>query len=148
MRASLVFQSGEKEISMRLIQWLAVGVICTAALASGCGSSDEEDQPSGATCPTGGTTLTYANFGSDFMSKYCLGCHSQDKTGTAREDAPADVNFDTLDLIKAHAAQIDIEAAASPKRTNTSMPPKEESAQPTNPERMQLGEWIACGTPM
>lgn len=133
---------------MRLIGWLGLGVVCIAALASGCGDSDEdEDQPSGATCPSTGTALTYTNFGSDFFSNYCLDCHSSSKTGADREDAPIGMNFDTLALIKSHAAQIDIEAAASPKRTNTSMPPSSESKQPNSDERMKLGEWIACGTP-
>jgi uncharacterized membrane protein len=137
----------EKEVCMRLIQWLGVAVVSMAALAPACGDSGEDDQPSGATCPTGGTALTYANFGSEFISRYCLECHSTTKTGAARDDAPPDVNFDTLDLVKAQAALIDIEAGASPKRTNTSMPPSGERAQPTSDERMKLGEWIACGTP-
>ena len=135
---------------MRCIRWLALSV--SMALACGCsGSSEESEQPSGATC-LNTQTLTYDNFGSAFFTSYCLSCHSSSKSGEARKDAPTDVNFDSLADIKMHSTQIDIEAAASPKRTNTSMPPGFDQSPPkgTYPspdERMKLGEWLACGAP-
>jgi len=45
------------------------------------------------------------------------------------------------------SALIDIEAAASPSRTNTSMPPASQAMQPNSNERLKLGDWLACGAP-
>ena len=98
----------------------------------------------GAECPSGGTQLTYENFGKDFFSKYCLSCHSESKTGTARNGAPADHNFDKLADIQLLAAHIDQNAGSGPKATNTDMP-RGSGPKPDEAERKKLSEWLACG---
>lgn len=102
---------------------LAIGLL----VLFGCNSSG-----SGATCPTS-STLTYDNFGRQFFASYCDRCH------TSREGP----TLNSLAAIRANSTAIDNAAAAGPSATNTSMP--EGSPQPTNAERLQLGEWLACG---
>jgi cytochrome c5 len=97
---------------------------------------------SGATCPDN-STLTYDNFGKEFMTKYCLRCHSSKVTGAARNMAPADHNFDTLAEIDLLAKHIDEKAASGPDNTNTAMPPS--GTKPSVDERKKLGEWLVCG---
>jgi hypothetical protein len=115
------------------------------AVAGGaaCGSDDHGGGATGAVCPSG-NTLTYETFGSNFMTKYCRGCHSSSKTGEMRQGAPADHNFDTLSAIRTFADHIDEHAAAGPNAVNTAMPPIE--PKPTEEERRQLGQWLACET--
>jgi len=99
--------------------------------------------PTGATCPTANAP-TYGSFGEDFMTKYCTGCHSTEAGD--RHGAPTDVNLDTeADVIK-HASAIDEEAASGPKATNTSMPDMSGPVHiaPTQAEREQLGQFLAC----
>lgn len=96
-------------------------------LAIGCGGGG-----SGATCPTN-STLTYDNFGRQFFATYCDRCHA---AGTR----PA---LNTLAQIQANSTAIDSSAAAGPSAVNTTMP--ESGAAPTEAQRRQLGEWLACG---
>ena len=98
------------------------------ALALGCSKG------TGATCPTN-STLTYDNFGRNFFSRYCDQCH-----GTGGRTQPS---LATQAAIRAQATSIDQEAAAGPDGVNTAMP--EGSPAPTEAERRQLGEWLACG---
>lgn len=90
-------------------------------------------------CPEGGTQLTYASFGKDFLDANCNYCHSEDEGH--RHGAPASYRFDTLDGVRLHAPRIFVRAAAS----NTSMPPGPEDPAPD--ERDRLAEWLACGAP-
>lgn len=93
----------------------------------GCGSGS-----TGSTCPTN-STLTYDNFGRQFFASYCDRCHA---AGTR----PA---YTTLAQIRADAVAIDREAAGGPDAVNTLMP--ESGTAPSEAERRQLGEWLACG---
>ncbi len=108
---------------------------------AGCPGGNDGVAPTGATCPPG-STLTYESFGAPFMDDYCLRCHSAEVDIRDRGGAPRDVNFDTLEEILQHAADIDRLAAAGPDSVNTLMPPS--SPEPSEDERRQLGEWLAC----
>jgi uncharacterized membrane protein len=80
------------------------------------------------------------------MDRYCTRCHSTSLSGSARQGAPSDHNFDTLDAVhETELEHIDEQAAAGPKAVNTAMPPSD--PKPTEAERRSLGEWIACGAP-
>ncbi len=105
--------------------------------------SSKATPTSGSTCPSG-STLTNASFGQPFMTKYCVTCHSSKLAGSARGGAPAGYDFDLIDSIHTHASEIDAQAAGGPTQVNTTMPP---SGGPTDGERKQLGEWLACGAP-
>jgi len=87
-----------------------------------------------ATCPPSGTALTYDNFGQTFFTHYCNRCHSNAKDG-----APRDIRFDTLDEVHTFADRIFIRAAGP----NVTMPPGPDD--PPQDDRDQLAEWLACG---
>ena len=106
--------------------------------------TEEEEStgtPSGAECPPD-STLTYETFGRDFMDMYCVRCHSSELQGTARNGAPEGHDFDRLEGILPVAEHVDAYAAAGPDAVNTRMPPT--PPRPTEEERSQLGEWLAC----
>lgn len=117
-------------------------------LLLGCGgehADDEQHEPSGATCPPG-SSLTYENFGREFMNDYCTRCHSSALDGADRNGAPSDHDFDTLAGIRATTTHhIDELAAAGPDHVNTAMPPTD--PKPSKSERERLGEWLACEMP-
>jgi len=117
---------------------LRVALLLVAA--AGCGS-DPDPTPTGSECPPG-STLSYESFGADFMEAYCTRCHDSDLHGVDRHGAPLYHDFDTFDGIIVVADHIDEWAAAGPDATNTLMPP--EGDAPTDDERLQLGEWLAC----
>jgi hypothetical protein len=85
------------------------------------------ERGTGAVCPEE-QTLTWDGFGQGFMEQYCLGCHEASRVGGARHDAPVGMDFDTVELVRAHAARIDVRAGFGPQSEN-------------------LAEWLACGAP-
>ncbi len=120
-----------------------LAVVLGAFLLHGCGDGAEGGAPSGATCPSN-STLTYQSFGRPFMEQYCTRCHSSSLQGAGRNGAGSNDNFDSLEAIRAVGAEeIDMMAAAGPAHVNTTMPP--DAPQPSEQERRQLGEWLACG---
>lgn len=115
---------------------LALSALMAVALPT-CGLfyTDISDFP----CPTGGTDLTYANFGAGFMNAYCQSCHGS--TSVDRRGAPGEFIFDTSDQVTRHKDRIFIRSAAD----NDSMPPGPDD--PPQEERDKLAEWLACGAP-
>lgn len=123
--------------------WLLLAFVASFSLA--CDDDDrEEGKPTGSDCPAT-QTLTYANFGQAFFDQYCQSCHASTVMGAARMGAPADHVFDEVADIRILAEHIDERAAAGPDAVNTLMPPI--APKPTEAERRQLGEWLACGAP-
>ncbi len=126
-------------LARRLLMHAGMKRIFFLLLCAGACSSTQ----SGATCPSANAP-TYESFGRPFFAAYCTGCHS---TGAgSRHGAPAGFDFDTEDEIRRHAAAIDAEAAAGPDATNTDMPDMTGPVrmQPTEAERQQLGQFLAC----
>jgi len=121
---------------------LALMLVVSSLVA--CGGTPPPPSGTGATCPTS-STLTYANFGQDFMATYCTRCHSANLTGASRFDAPVGLNFDTRDEVFAQRVAIDAQAGSGPNGTFTTMP--NDSPAPTPDERADLAEWLACGAP-
>jgi hypothetical protein len=124
---------------------------CEEAPSGDGGEHEHSHDPSvlvgpvtGATCPSD-STLTYANFGQQFMQNYCLRCHSETLTCDQRMGAPSDHNFDQLAEIDLLSPHIDEYAGSGPSSTNTHMPPSD--PKPSMTDRQKLSEWIACGTP-
>jgi uncharacterized membrane protein len=108
------------------------------AMLGACGS---DPASSGPECPTG-STLTYADFGKPFLTKYCSSCHAATLTGSARQAAPADDVFDTAAQVRAKSDEVIHEVSVE-----KSMPFGTASLKPSDAEREQLGEWVACGAP-
>jgi cytochrome c5 len=121
-----------------------------ASVVAACSASNSDNKqsagadPTGATCPSE-SVLTYESFGKPFMTEYCVRCHSSSVSGGARDGAPIDHNFDTLEGIRTFAEHIDESAAAGPTHTNVNMPPSD--PRPSLDQRQKLGEWLACGAP-
>jgi uncharacterized membrane protein len=90
-------------------------------------------------CPPEGTSLTYANFGANFINTHCQWCHGS--TVSDRLGAPGEFIFDTHDQVIQHKDRIFVRSAAE----NDSMPPGPDD--PSLDERTKLAEWLACGAP-
>lgn len=91
-------------------------------------------------CPKG-TLISYENFGSGFMSQYCLSCHSERKTNLARAGAPAEVNFDRLKDIQIFRANVLARTRIGQAKP---MPPNREIPKE---QVLILVEWLDCGAP-
>lgn len=128
---------------LRLSSVLSILVITLSAAACEHGHEDE-GPPTGALC-SDGSTLTWDSFGKRFMESYCTRCHATALSGTARQGAPSDHNFESAALVRMQIEHIDGQAAAGPDAVNTEMPIGAPS--PTEEERLKLGEWLACGAP-
>lgn len=126
----------------RAILAIAIAAGLAAALA-GCSDHAHEGEPTGSTCPPN-NTLTYDNFAAPFMASYCTRCHASTLSGPDRNGAPLFHDFDTEVGILNVADHVDEMAAAGPDAVNTLMPP--DGDQPTEEERRQLGQWLACAT--
>lgn len=98
-------------------------------LVAACGNDQSYDCES--------SPLTYETFGDPFVTSWCRGCHSAEVYPTMRQDAPLDVNLDTIDEVRAQRRMI-LQLAAE----TTAMPP---SGGPSDEERALLREWLACG---
>lgn len=92
-----------------------------------CNSAESTGIPP-VSCPTG-STLTYANFGSAFMTDHCLECH-------ATRESP---KLTTEVQIVANRSRILQQAVYT-----NAMP---DDADMSIAEREMLGEWLACGAP-
>jgi hypothetical protein len=125
--------------------------------------------PTGTTCAdpdpvTGTTTLTWDNFGRDFMFAYCTNCHNSALPDvTRRHGAPLFHDFDYLVgvvyVISSDPDHIDEQAGWGPKAKNNLMPGTgtdgrcpstlggpldEDCPKPTGEERTKLAQWVAC----
>lgn len=126
--------------SVTMSRWLLGALLLVGA----CGNTPLYGPPTESVCPPD-STLTYTNFGKQFMDEYCTECHASTLHGSARHGAPAFHDFDTLLGIKEVRDHIDETTAAGPTGVNRGMP--EADPKPTDEERRMLGEWIACGLP-
>ena len=109
--------------------------LLATVLSLGCSPVELEDYD----CPPEGTTLTYENFGKTFVDGYCQSCHAS--AAKDRKGAPSNFIFDTYDQVVEDKHRIFARAAAD----NDSMPPGPDD--PSDAEREQLAEWLACGAP-
>jgi uncharacterized membrane protein len=107
----------------------SIPFLCLAAALGACSGGGSTT----GSC-TDGSTLTYASFGQAFMTSYCTSCHGAGRT-------EAGVVLTSQAAIQARASQIDSVAGKG-----RSMP-QAGSPMPTNTERAQLSEWLACGAP-
>lgn len=108
---------------------------CALLLGSSCSIAQLED----VACPPEGTTLSYENFGADFMGQWCNRCHQP--YARDRHGAPGEYNFDKLHELRRSKERIFARAALD----NDSMPPGPDD--PPLQQREDLAEWLACGAP-
>ena len=112
--------------------------------------------PTGTTCPDPDpNTLTYDNFGMQFMTDYCIHCHDSAIPRSQRHGAPLYHDFETLLGVFVVAGHVDEQAGIGPDAENAFMPPDRcpsvpggaldmNCARPTAEERRKLAEWLAC----
>ena len=81
--------------------------------------------------------LRYDNFGSPFIVNWCRACHSAEIPAGMRQEAPGDINFDTLEEIRHWSIRIAVTAGEV-----DTMPP---AGGPSAGERDMLLEWLRCG---
>lgn len=130
------------------------------ALISQCGSSEEDYGPdqeepqeppqipnlspypdiTSLNCPKG-TLISYENFGSGFMARFCLSCHSRKIPTQQRAGAPGDTNFDTSEDVQRYRALILLKTNPASKNP---MPPSREIPKT---QKVILSEWLDCGAP-
>jgi len=120
---------------------MRIPIFIALATVAACSGGTGDLVPSGATCPPG-STLTYDNFAKPFMEAYCTSCHASDLHGADRHGAPVFHDFDTERGILNVHDHVDEQAAAGPENVNKWMP--RDNPKPTDAERYQLGEWLAC----
>lgn len=149
---------------MNALKLLLVGAL--VAILSACGSAVEDseepividfepvdqkadtiDEPEPEPQPTladrdcpDDSVLTYDNFGGPFMRNWCTGCHNSELPEGERAQATLGVDLETRELIVDWADRVWFRSADA----NRTMPP---GGGPTDEEREQLGEWLACGAP-
>jgi uncharacterized membrane protein len=127
---------------------LLIMLVCAGGLAvAGCGGDSDGESEEGAgfvedpeaeACKASDAP-TYDNFAQDFVSTNCLGCHSSTKMGAARLDAPADLNFDTVEELRDNAPAVYTQVVV-----DKTMP---EVLHPSDADREKLGVWLSCGAP-
>jgi hypothetical protein len=114
----------------------ACGTEWSPPTGGGVGADEHLLHVDEAACET--TYLDYDNFGAPFVLDWCRGCHSSGIPEGMRQEAPADVNFDSLSDVRTWGPRIAARAAS----TSSSMPP---AGGPSLEERRLLAEWLTCG---
>ena len=107
-----------------------------------CGGSDEEEEeelPPVVNCSAVQPIPTFAQV--EVFQSVCTNCHSSTKTGTSRNGAPADINFDQYASASAHAEQAAIEVNVG------AMPPAVAKITLTELQKTTLFNWAMCGAP-
>ena len=139
-------------IPQRVRHFVAIIGVGTAVSSHACSSANgaldpppDNGGPTGSTCPEQ-STLTYTTFANVFFATYCTRCHNSALPVEQRNGAPRELNYDSLEGVRAvDPERIDHVAAAGPDHLNSFMPPS--APRPSNDERAKLGEWLACGSP-
>ena len=128
----------------------------TIAIIIGLAACGGNPTSTGTVCPDPDPmTLTWDNFGREFMTKYCTWCHDSSLPRSQRNGAPLFHDYDTLLGVLKTPDHIDQQAGHGPDASNNFMPPErcpaspggalsKDCARPTDAERRQLAEWIAC----
>jgi uncharacterized membrane protein len=142
MKATGVRRARPPLLTSALIAPCAIGIL---PFAGSCSPDAplSEDQLKRA-LETDCAELTYENFGADFFAQYCLKCHNEQLEGDlARTDAPTDINFNRLDLVRTFKSRIRLRAGVQ-----GDMPPRVAPVErPSEEERIRLIQWIDCGAP-
>jgi hypothetical protein len=130
-------------------------VVWTGVLVAGC-TSTAVPTPTQAMCPDPDPgTLTWDNFGHQFMTSFCTDCHASSLVHSQRNGAPLYHDYDTLMGVLQIPDHIDQYAGSGPAAHNTVMPPdrcptdpggalNRDCAKPSDDDRTKLSVWLAC----
>src|SRR5688572_25808006 len=115
--------------------FLALILCISGSTLIGCGSDDGDDTGNGGDgdgdidCTT---APTYENFGEDFVSTYCLGCHASGIPG--EPDNTFDTHEDIMDQADGMADAL-----------MSGLMPLEGALQPSAEDRERAIQWLSCG---
>ena len=118
-----------------VISSLAAAVVASSLVGLGC-TADGGIKGSIGECPPNSTDAEIAGY--DVVSGRCMTCHSTALTGTARQGAPAYLNFDDPSVLKSESESMYSEAVSG------SMPP-DYAAKITGTDLENMRIWLACG---
>ena len=104
--------------------------LALCALLAACG--DDVDRQ----CAT--SSATYDTVGKPYIESWCRGCHAADVPITMRQNAPLDVNFDTLADVRTQLVPI------ATTIENATMPPE---GGPSAADNARMLQWLDCGAP-
>jgi uncharacterized membrane protein len=115
-------------------------------ILAACGSNndadeeeEEEELPPVIDCSTVRPVPTFAEVTA--FQNVCTNCHVSTKTGSARNGAPSDINFDQYASANSHANQAAIEVNVG------AMPPEGSGFSLTAAQKTTLFDWAMCGAP-
>lgn len=113
------------------------GLLATLLVVGGC--SDKDDPVSPVEEEVGGSlpdTVTYLTNMKSLFDSRCTSCHATTRSGSARNGAPAGVNFDTYTLARTNAVRGNTRVQAG------TMPPTGSLPQS---ERARFQKWLDQG---
>jgi cytochrome c1 len=146
---------GGVDTALRLEEVLMRLVVLSFVLAA-CTNTAPPPAPTQTVCPVPDpNTLTWDNFGQQFMASYCTACHSSTLARSQRNGAPLYHDFDSLRGVLQIPDHIDEYAGSGPAAHNSVMPLSRCPSTPGGPldrdcpipsdaERTNLSMWIAC----
>jgi uncharacterized membrane protein len=114
-------------------------MLCFLALTA-CGGdqdADEDELPPVVNCSAVQPVPTFAQV--QVFQTVCTNCHNSTKTGSARNGAPPEINFDQYASAYVHAEQAAIEVNAG------EMPPASAHVTLTEAQKTELFDWAMCG---
>jgi len=127
-----------------VVHSVRVALVLALHLLAACSSNDPQDEPDSSpppanTCPPPAEVPTFSDLESGILP-ICRECHSASVTGDARQGAPPGIDFDTYEQF-ANAG----ESAAYLVRYRIMPFPNGDG--PTEEQRKELYDWVACGKP-
>jgi uncharacterized membrane protein len=107
-----------------------IRTVLLAASVLACTSSSSSTGITAAdlSCPSD-STLSYANFGSAFLTDHCLSCHASGQQPSLATQA-------AVQAVRATIISVAVTSSAMPPGGSVSVD-----------ERELLGEWLTCGAP-
>jgi hypothetical protein len=113
--------------------------VCFIQLALACSGNSEEELPPDIDCSTVSPVPKFSEV--QAFTDVCTHCHSSANSGSARNEAPADINFDQYPSASSHARQAAIEVNVG------AMPPESSHLTLTEVQKTTLFNWAMCGAP-
>jgi uncharacterized membrane protein len=114
-----------------------IPIIWTALGACALGACPPEPDPDEEFCRDA-PLLTWNNFGRGFVTQHCQSCHGSEVEGEDRNEAPLDVNFDTVEQVWLRKPEI----LAYVPPDEPFMPPE---GGVSEEDKDLLKYWLRCG---
>lgn len=122
------------------MRWIAMLTLCVCcATVTACGDDDAEEEDEGSEeLPEVDCSKDVPTYAQVAAIEICTNCHSSELSGAARNNAPADDNFDTYAGAEEKATEMVEEVFGG------DMPPKGTFTL-TDAQKQELYLWALCG---